>query len=235
MHRNLLVLFLFFFSVFPFLNEIKAEQNRLIPVTVAEKERYKTQTNKERLHFMADYYLKNKENGATDEQILNELLKLLDLTEKQAEKIHSIGKKIDYLKSSVTNAVEQINLSILEKNPGQTDMLIDINQPETWKNIKNAYIGDTKINDYIKSLNLNGNSYFSKTVSSENISAVLASCADMGNEKILMSFILFPHDDRFIALQEEGNPPDGIRRQTRKSCNTYNASGRYSPRRRRSP
>ena len=219
MRRKLLVLFLLFFSVFPCLSEIKAEQSQLIPITVAEKEQYKTKTNKERLNFMVDYYLKNKENGATDEQILNELLKLFDLTEKQAEKIYSIGKKIDYLKSSVINAVEQINLSILEKNPGRTDMLIDINQPETWKNIKNAYIGDMKINDYIKSLNLRGNSYFSETVSSENVSAVLASCADMGNENILMSFILFPHDDRFIALQDEGNPPDGIQIDFSKSEN----------------
>lgn len=203
--------FLFCFSVLPFF-DAGAEENAPIPVTVGDVENFKTKNMKERLSFIADYYSQNKERGATDEQILNEVAKLLDLTEEQARRLKDtafLEERYQYVKSVIKGILDEANMTILEKNPGRTDMIIDLDKPDTWKNVKNIYIGKAKIKDYYEMLQ--GNLNFSETVSSENADAVLASCTDLGKENIAMSFILFLRNDYFIALQEEGMPANGIR------------------------
>lgn len=211
MRRKIFIFVLFVLSAFFCFNPVEAAQSKLTPITVGDVKRIKTYTAKETFHFIAEYYLKNKQQGATDEEILNELLKLIDLDSEQVEEVKKIslfGKRYKDLEEMVQNAVNDINMSILEKNPGRTDMIVDLSDKNTWKNIKNVYIGNTKIEDYIR--NFHRSSYFSKSVSSEKVGAVLASCANMGQENILMSFILFPEKDVFFVTQEEGLPENGI-------------------------
>ena len=211
MRRNIFILVFLTLSVIPFFNSVRAEQKGLIPITVGDVKKSKEMTAKERMHFIADYYLKNKENGASDEEILNEILKLIDLDDKKSEEIKKlslIGKRYKDLQEMAKDAIEQANMTILEKNPGRTDMLIDLDKRETWKNIKNIYVGKTRLEEFFKVFK--GNPYFSKVVSSKKLDALLASCANIGRQDVYMHFILFPRDNSFFIMQEEGRSPDGF-------------------------
>ena len=211
MRRKLFIFVFFALSVFPCFNQISAKQSKLIPITVGDVERVKAYTAKETFYFVAEYYLANKQLGATDEEIFNELLKLIDISSEQAEEIKKfslLGKRYQDLEEIVESTVNDINMTILERHPGRVDMTIDLSDRKTWKNIKNAYLGDKKVEDYIKLFKKTA--YFSESVKSENVSTVLASCANRGKGNILMSFILFPDKDVFFITQEEGSPANGI-------------------------
>lgn len=190
------------------------KQVELIPITVGEVERFDGFSNKEKRDFVFDFYKKNKEIGATDGQILNELLKL-DVREGQNSKLiqslSALGKRYRDIEHLVKDSVEEINLNILEKNPGRTDLTIDMDDSDTWKNIKYFSIGKRDINEYLKAFQKND--YFSETVSAANFSAFLASCADREEEngKVLMSFILFPDNGYSIITQKAGEAVTGIK------------------------
>ena len=186
------------------------EKQDLIPITVGDVERSKELTTKEYINFVASYYIANKKNGATDEQILNELIKLIDISPEEAEgmkELSQLGLYYKDFKDLVKKVVDEANMSILEKHPGRTDMIIDIDDTSTWKNIKNLYIGKLSLEEHWKSWKTG--SYFSRTVYTSNVGAVLSSCADRKSD-ILMAFILFPKDNRFLVTGEEGKSRNGI-------------------------
>lgn len=206
--RHIFMFIFVFFSIFCCIHVVKAETEKLIPITVGDLERNRTLTARERLEFISEFYLKNKKNGATDEDILNELLKLVEFTPEDVENIDLIKKQYQIMKAKIKSAINEINISILEENPGRTDMIIDFDDINTWKNIKNINMGDYKLEDYLKVFK--GNSYFSQSVFSESMSAVLASCAHRDQSEVRMSFILFPKEGYTFVVQEEGKKADGI-------------------------
>ena len=212
MRRNIFMLIFFILSLLFIPDFVEASQGKLIPITMGDIERNKTFTPKERREFIVEYYLKNKKNGATDEQIVNEILKLFEFKEENLEKIKKIallGKRYKTFEDMIQDTVNKINLSILEKYPGRTDMLIDVDDSSTWKNVKNLYVGKTKISDFFKAFQ--NKLYLSNVVASENLNAFLMSCADMAEkDEITMSFVLMPTEGTFLATQEEGKPFDGF-------------------------
>lgn len=113
-----------------------------------------------------------------------------------------LGKRYRDIEHFVENSVEEINLNILEKNPGRIDLTIDMDNSDTWKNIKYFSIGERDINEYLKIFTKD--KYFSETVSAADFSALLTSCADTGEGKVLMSLILFPDSGYNIVTQREG-------------------------------
>ena len=211
MRKNIFMLVFFILSFFFYPSFVSANQGNVIPITISDVERNKTLTPQERWNFIVEYYVKNKKNGATDEQIINELVKLLSLDKENAEKIRKIvllGYRYKTLEDMAQDIVNKINLSILEKNPGRVDMLIDISDTNTWKNIKNLTIGQTRVVDFFKIFQ--EEIYFSNFISTEKMDSFLMSCADTGKDKIMMSIYLSPSENRFLAVQEEGKAPDGI-------------------------
>lgn len=211
MRRNLFIFALLFLTVFQIFDTFAAEEKKLIPITVGDIERYKNYAPKERALFIKEYYIKNKANGIEDEAILNETLKLVQIDKEAAQEIkeryHKIATYYDNLIKAIHDKVDEINTSILEENPGRTDMLIDINDMKTWDNIKNARIGNHRIADIIKVFN--NNAYFSERVVTPELSAELASCANKG-ESINMSFLMFLRDEIFLKRFEDGGVPDGL-------------------------
>lgn len=206
MRRNIFIFFvLFVLLALSFPCSAQEEKIKLIPVTVGDVEMYGSLSNKEKRSFIFDFYKKNKEIGATDGQILNELLKL-DVEDGQNSKLIQslslLGKRYRDIEHFVENSVEEINLNILEKNPGRIDLTIDMDNSDTWKNIKYFSIGERDINEYLKIFTKD--KYFSETVSAADFSALLTSCADTGEGKVLMSLILFPDSGYNIVTQREG-------------------------------
>ncbi len=203
---------LFIFFVFSCPCSAQAKSEAPTPITVGDLEKYQNFNGKERRHFLFDFYMKNKKNGVTDVDIFNELLKL-DVKDGQnsdvVKNLSLLGARYRDIKDFVKSAIDELNIEILSKNPGRTDFLIDIDDPETWKNIKHFQIGNRTVEDYIK-LFKNSN-YFSDVVTTENFSAVLASCADMEKDKIYMSFILFPRNGAVFLSQREGESDAGIK------------------------
>ena len=87
--RRYVLIFFFLLSGVPFFPKCSfaKEADGLIPVTIGDVQKIKTFSAKEKMDFVLSYYIGNKKNGATDEEILNELIKLLDLTEENAAEV----------------------------------------------------------------------------------------------------------------------------------------------------
>ena len=204
MRKNIMIFFLFsiFFSFSCF---AQTNENQIIPITIGDLESFQNLSEEERQDFLFDFYEKNKERGITDGQILNELLKLDVENGKNSKFIQFIsllGKRYRDIEDIFKDTIEKINLNILEQNPGRTDLIIDIDDVDTWGNITYYSLGEKTVNDYL-SVFKNKN-YFSKTVITDGFSAFLTSCADKGNGKVLMAFILFPKNGNIILTQREG-------------------------------
>lgn len=213
MRRNIFMFsVLFALFVLPGLCRAQTDTAEVIPVTVGDLEKYRNFNNQERWDFIIDFYKKNKEKGVTDGAILNELLKLDTENSEDSSVIKALsdlGKSYRDIESFVKNAVEEININILEKNPGKTEFIIDLNDADTWENLKYFKIGKGNINDY---LNLfKKDVYFSNSVATDSFSAMLASCSDRGSGEVLMSFILFPKNGHTFLTQWEGEAFTGIK------------------------
>ena len=177
----------------------------VIPITIGDLEKYKNFTEKERRDFLLDFYEKNKKKGVTDGQILNELLKL-DVENGENSNIVKglsvLGKRYQDIEDFARDSLEKINMNILEKNPGRTDLIIDFDDSDTWKNIKYYSIGKRDINSYLDILDKK--KYLSKTLSTDSFAVFLAACASRESNEVLMSFVLFPKNDYILLTQWEG-------------------------------
>lgn len=191
------------------------------PVTIGDLEKLQTMNGKEQRAFVFDYYRKNKERGATDGQILRELLKLDVIDGENSDlvkKLAALGKRYRDIEQFVKSAIEEANVKLLEDNPGRTDLIIDPDNPETWKNIQYIRIGKNRIEDYLKLFK--GKEYYSDAVSAQGLTAILASCANKtGEDSFLMSFVLMPDAGYKIAMQTEGAAPDPVRADFTNSTN----------------
>ncbi len=214
MCRNIFIFVFFFLFVFAdCTNSCFAQTDSVpvIPITIGDLEKYKNLNEDEQWDFIVDFYKKNKEKDVTDDEILNELLKLDVEDGKNSDiiqKLSTFGKRYQDMEHFSRNILERINMNILEKNPGRTDLMVDFDNSDTWENIKYFKIGKRDINSYLKLFKKD--QYFSETVSAENFSAVLASCADKGSGKLLMSFILLPGEDYTILTQIDGEVPVNV-------------------------
>lgn len=212
MRRNLFIFFLTVITVLSLSSAVCAKEGELIPITVGDVERFKNYASQERVLFLRDFYSKNKENNIEDEVILNEVFKLFDFNEETANEIRRRYNKLifyfDTFIQTVENKLDEINASILEHYPGQTDKLIDLKDFKTWENIKYIHINNESIESRINSLR--GKGYFSNNVAAEGLIAELASCANTGKKEIYMSFMVFLEDGYFLRRQYEGGTFDGI-------------------------
>lgn len=219
MRRIIFMLSLFLsFSAFSAVRAYAADPT---PLTVGDLEKVKNMKGKEQRAFVFDYYRKNKERGATDGQILRELLKL-DVNDGQnsdfIKKLSALGKRYRDIEQFFNNAIEEANVKLLEDNPGRADLIINPDNPETWKNIRYMRIGKNRIEDYLKLFK--GKGYYSDAVSVQGMTALLGSCANKTNEdSVLMSFVLMPDDGYKIAMQTEGETPEPVRADFTNSTN----------------
>ena len=65
--------FVFFAFFLIFLNDVQA---KVIPFTVGDLQTYKSLDGREKLSYLMDFYKKNKAIGATDGEIINEIVKI---------------------------------------------------------------------------------------------------------------------------------------------------------------
>lgn len=213
MRRNIFVFsVLFALSLFSFSCLAQTNEDEIIPITVGDLEKFKNFSGDEKWDFIIDFYKKNKKKGATDGRILNELLKLdagNDEDSSIIKLLSDLEKRYKGMRRFVKNAIEEINVDILESNPGKTEYIIDPNDAGTWKNLKHFKIGKIDIDDYLNVFKKDV--YFSNSVSSDAYSALLASCADRGNGEVLMAFILLPQDGGVFLTQREGEAVTGIK------------------------
>ncbi len=182
------------------------EPSPVIPLSAEEITRYPEMSGKEQFSFLVDFYTKNKEAGATDGQIINELLRLKMTDGKNSDFVLALdkikGKYADF-ETMLQAAVDDINAQILEKHPGQVDYLIDTSKKETWGNIRYLAITERTLKDfqatYLKE------SYYSDTLQTDSGAVRIASCAHKAdNEQTLMAFIISLKDGYVLLRQKEG-------------------------------
>lgn len=209
MRRNNAIFLILFslFSVFAF-GARAQEPAELIFLTNEDVENYKKMQLPAQMDFLIDFYKKNKGIGATDGQILNEILKL-DVTDGENSSIvrtvSLAGKQFKDMEGFFDSAVQDLNQSILERNPGRTDLLIDVNDSSTWENIKYIVLGEKTIQDYLNMLSKD--IYFSDNVVTDSGVYMTASCANKKNgAPVLMSFLIVPQQGYSVLMQKEGQP-----------------------------
>lgn len=205
------VLFLFLGLVVP--ATLTAEESKVIPLTVGELEKWRDPKMEGRWDFVVDFYKRNKAVGATDGQILNELLKFDVKDGKNSEwveKISMLGKRYKDMEQFAKNIIDNINMKILEKYPGEVDRLIDFDDLSTMKNIKNLPLGKFSLGEFLSQVD--PVNYYSNIVKTPSTTAVLASCVDGGKGKILMSFIVSPKKGSAVVTAAGGAPftPVGV-------------------------
>lgn len=178
----------------------------VIPLSAEEISRYSEMSGKEQFSFLLEYYTKNKDAGATDGQIINELLKLKMSDGKNSDFVLALDKlkeKYTDFETMLQAAVDDINAQILEKHPGQVDYLIDTSKKETWGNIRYLAITERTLKDfketYLKE------SYYSDTLQTDSGAVRIASCAHKAeNKQTLMAFIISLKDGYTLLSQKEG-------------------------------
>lgn len=181
----------------------------VIPLSAEEISRYPELSGKEQFSFLVDFYGKNKDAGATDGQIINELLRLKMTDGKNSDFVLALdklkGKYADF-ETMLQAAIDDINAQILEKHPGQVDYLIDMSKKDTWGNIRYLAITERTLKDfqatYLKE------SYYSDTLQTDSGAVRIASCAHKTeNKQTLMAFIISLKDGYVLLRQKEGGTP----------------------------
>lgn len=178
----------------------------VIPFTVGDLQAYKSLDGSGKLNYLIDFYKKNKAVGATDGEIINEIVKIDDIQNDPVFKMFSrFSSKIKDLDGYVRTAVNDINREISLKNPGRDDLFINPDDSSTWKNIQYMAVGDRRIKDYID--DYSKNKFFSKPAYTDRGAVVLASCArTRGKTEVLMGYMVLLDEDLALLQQKEGEP-----------------------------
>lgn len=209
MRRNNAIFLILFslFSVFAF-GARAQEPVELIFLTNEDVENYKQMQLPAQMDFLIEFYKKNKGIGATDGQILNEILKLDVSDGENSSVVRTVSlasKQFKDMEGFFDSAVQDLNQSILERNPGRTDLLINPNDSSTWENVQYIVLGEKTIQDYLKMLSKD--IYFSDNVVTDSAVFMTASCANKKNgAPVLMSFLIVPQEGYSILMQKEGQP-----------------------------
>ena len=178
----------------------------VIPFTVGDLQAYKSLDGSGKLNYLIDFYKKNKAVGATDGEIINEIVKIDDIQNDPVFKTFSrFSSKIKDLDGYVRTAVNDINREISLKNPGRDDLFINPDDSSTWKNIQYMAVGDRRIKDYID--DYSKNKFFSNPAYTDRGAVVLASCArTRGKTEVLMGYMVLLDEDLALLQQKEGEP-----------------------------
>ena len=191
---------------------LAVQASLLRPLTNDEIAAFPNKSFKEKWKFMAAYYAENKMRAATDEDILNELIKLnpkLALTVIKAS--NQMSEHWKSFKEIYEHVVSGINLQIAEENPDHPEYLIDPNDIGTLKNL--SHIADIQIfphaAEYIFSLS--NKASFSAEKQMDYGYIRLRSCARKTDEKeILTAVDVILNDGYTVLRQKEGEKPTDI-------------------------
>ncbi len=196
--------FVFFAFFLIFLNDVQA---KVIPFTVGDLQTYKSLDSGEKLSYLMDFYKKNKAIGATDGEIINEIVKIDEIQNDSAFQTFSkFSSKIKSVQGYINTALHDINQDIASRNPGRDDLLINPDDSSTWKNIQYVAVGDKSIKDYIDSYSKD--KFFSEPVYTDDGAVLLASCARTGGKtEVLMGYMLLMKDGVSVLYQKEGEAP----------------------------
>lgn len=176
----------------------------VIPLTQEEIEKYKTMYFSDKLSFLYEYYVKNKQKNVTDAQILQEMTRLDD-DGGLISVFSDLKGKLKSLEAGYHRTIDEINQAILEKYPGKTEYLINSEDKSTWKNIRYYAFGDKSLDDFFQSFK--DERFYSKIYTAPYGQFRLAACANLKNKKkVNMALIALLTPGYRILRQLEGEP-----------------------------
>lgn len=176
----------------------------VIPLTQEEIEKYKTMYFSDKLSFLYEYYVKNKQKNVTDAQILQEMTRLDD-DGGLISVFSDLKGKLKSLEAGYHRTIDEINQAILEKYPGKTEYLINSEDKSTWKNIRYYAFGDRTLDDFLKSFK--DERFYSQIYTAPYGQFRLAACANLKNKKkVNMALIALLTPGHRILRQIEGMP-----------------------------
>lgn len=182
----------------------------LRPLTNEEIVTFQDRSFKDKIRFLSSYYVENKlAYNATDEAILNEMIKLDPQTALTVIKAsQNIEKGMATFKEYYREIVADINVLIAERHPDKPDYLIDPNDYSTLANLSHVTeIGGISF-DLVDSWT--DKRSFSESERFDFGRVRLYSCARQKNEDILMGLSLFLAPDYSLLYQKEGEYPSLI-------------------------
>ncbi|HBO58961.1 MAG TPA: hypothetical protein DD624_03520 [Alphaproteobacteria bacterium] len=191
--------FVFFAWLIVFSNAALAD---IIPFTQGNLKEYKSLDSGDKLKFLLDFYKKNKAVGATDGEIINEIVKIDEIQNDSAfQTLARLSSKIKSMESYVRHLIEGVNRDIEKQNPGRPDLLIDYDDSSTWKNFQYVAIGDRTIRDYFS--DFSKEKFFSDAVYTESGAVMLASCARTQNKREMLMGVMVLLDKSAVILQQK--------------------------------
>ncbi len=191
---------------------LAVQASLLRPLTNDEIAAFANKSFKEKWKFMAAYYAENKLRAATDEDILNELIKLnpkLALTIIKTSE--EVSEHWGTFKEIYEHVVSGLNVHIAEENPDHPEYLIDPNDVSTLKNL--SHVADIQIfphaTEYLFSLS--NKASFSAEKQTDYGYIRLRSCARKADEaEILTAVDMILNDGYTVLRQKEGEKPTAI-------------------------
>ncbi|MCQ2914179.1 MAG: hypothetical protein MJ247_03185 [Alphaproteobacteria bacterium] len=128
----------------------------VIPMTYGDLAIYKALPKKEKLSFLREFYKKNKAVGATDGEILNEIVKIDEVRDNKITKLLAkLSKQAEDIDDYIDLEVAFINKQIESVHPDKDNIYVDKKDIKTWKNIKNVVPEGHPIKEYFHELSSN--------------------------------------------------------------------------------
>ncbi|MCQ2965228.1 MAG: hypothetical protein MJ250_00625 [Alphaproteobacteria bacterium] len=199
MLKSILISILF---ILQFSFSVKAE---IIPLTYGDLEQYMQLTRAQKTKYIYDFYKKNKNLGASDGEILNEILKINEVnSDPIVEYLSNISKKVQDFETYAQYAIAEINKQIENTHPNQPEKFVDIDDRDTWKNVKYVVPKINPTEKYFESIIQK--KCFSKPTYINGAALLLASCAVKNREQTkILSGIMVLLDDGYSVLFKKNN------------------------------
>lgn len=202
----------------------------ITPLTFGDLEQYMKLSKAQKTKYIYNFYKKNKEAGATDGEILNEILKIDEINSDPIIGYFSdISKKVQDFETYAQYAVAEINKQIESEYPNQPEKFVDIDNKDTWKNIKYIVPKVNPTTKYFESIIQK--KCFSKPTYINGAALLVASCAVKNKEqnKLLSGIMVLLDDDYSVLFKKNGETEHNIKIDIVQSSKNIEISKYYYP------
>lgn len=224
MIKSFLISILF---IFQFCLAVKAE---IIPLTYGDLDQYMKLNRAQKTKYIYEFYKKNKKVGASDGEILNEILKINEInSDPIVEYLSDISKKVQNFETYAQYAIAEINKQIESGHPNQPEKFVDINDKDTWKNVKYVIPKVNPTAQYFESIIQK--KCFSKPTYIKGAALLVASCAVKNKEqtKILSGIMVLLDEGYSILFQKNGEQENSVHLDFNDSSKKFYVSNFYYP------
>ena len=199
------VVFFVFLTFLPY-----PARGEVVPMTEGRLAEFRNTPKGERFRFLMDFYKESKKKGATDQEILDEIIKIPEIQDSELfQNLIRYTKNLKNIDSYLNTAAEKLNKEIMKLHPDKPELLIDPDDTGTWKNAQYAVFTKKTLEDYIEEFF--NKDYYSNTVKEEEASLITATCGfPYQNDPPLSGIAFYPAKGWRLLYAREGEKPEPV-------------------------